>query len=490
MKKAAVIGAGIGGLGAAVRLAKAGYEVTVFEANDFAGGKINSKKMGSYRFDMGPSVFTCPHYVEELYDLCGKDFSEFEYQKLPETFNYFFPDGQQFKLPNKKEELLNVLVKELGEDKTVLENYLSKAAKNYRLIAPLFIESSLHKWSHLMNKNLLKALWNLPSYRLNSTMDEENRKAFKNPKTVQLFNRFASYNGSSPFETPAMLNMISHLELNDGAYLPKNGMVQIAEKIKELAIEQGVTFVFNTKIDEIIVKNKKATGVRYGDTIFNADVVFSNMDIAFTYSKLLPNQKHPRKILSQEKSSSAVVFYLGVKKQFSKLGVHNIFFSENYREEYNHIFHKKAIFHDPTIYLNITSKEVKGDAPEGGENWFLMINSPINTGQNWVEYTKQLRQIMVDKVSRFLGEDINQYIEVEDTMNPVLIEDWYSGKQGSIYGNSSNNKFAAFYRHANFSKNIKNLYFVGVTVHPGGGIPLALNSAKIAVRCLLEQSNK
>lgn len=487
MKKAAVIGAGIGGLGAAVRLAKAGYDVTVFEANDFAGGKINSRTLGHYRFDRGPSVFTCPHYIKELYDLCGKDFSDFEYKKLPETFNYFFPDGQQFKLPNKKEDLLNVLINELGEDRAVLERYLDKAAKNYRLIAPLFIESSLHKWSHLLNKHLLKALWNIPSYKLNATMDEENSSTFKNPKTVQLFNRFASYNGSSPFKAPAMLNMIAHLELNDGAYLPKNGMVQIADKIRDLAIEQGVKFVFNTKIDEIIVENETAVGVRYGSAVFPADVIFSNMDIAFTYTRLLPNQKHPKRILAQEKSSSAVVFYLGVRKKFDQLGVHNIFFANNYQEEYDHIFHKKEIYHDPTVYLNITSKEIPGDAPSDGENWFLMINSPINTGQDWEQHTKDLRKIMVDKVSRLLGDDVNQYIELEDVMNPVLIEDWYSGKQGSIYGNSSNDKFAAFYRHANFSKDIKNLYFTGVTVHPGGGIPLALNSAKIAVRCLLNR---
>lgn len=489
MKKAAVIGAGIGGLGAAVRLAKAGYEVTVFEANDFAGGKINSKHLGPYRFDMGPSVFTCPHYVKELYDLCGKDFSGFEYRKLPETFNYFFPDGQHFRLPSKKEELLETMVRELGEDKAALEKYLSKAAKNYRLIAPLFIESSLHKRSHLLNRHLLKALWNLPSYKLSLTMDDENRKAFKNPKTIQLFNRFASYNGSSPFETPAMLNMIAHLELNDGAYLPKNGMVQIAESIKELAVEQGVQFVFNTRIDEIIVEGKKAVGVKYGSTTFYSDVVFSNMDITYTYARLLPGQKRPEKILAQEKSSSAVVFYLGIRKQFPELGLHNIFFSGNYKDEYDHIFRKKELYHDPTIYLNITSKEVPGDAPADGENWFLMINSPVNAGQNWDQYTKELRAIMIDKVSRLLGEDIHPYIEVEAMMNPVLIEEWYSGKQGSIYGNSSNSRFAAFYRHPNFSKDIRNLYFVGVTVHPGGGIPLALNSAKIAVRCLIENDH-
>lgn len=488
MKKAIVIGAGIAGLAASVRLAKKGYSVTVFEANNFVGGKINSKVLNGYRFDMGPSVFTCPEYIKELYDLCGKDFSDFGYQKLADTFTYFYPDGQTFTLPNPKPQLLDTLERELGEDRSTLERYLKKARKNYRLIAPLFIEGSLHRWRHLMQKKLLAACFNLPSYKLNKTMHEENKRAFRNPKTVQLFNRFASYNGSSPFEAPAMLNMISHLELNDGAYLPDEGMVQIPNKVKELADGLGVEFVFNTRVDEILVENNRVTGVRCGHETHAADVVFSNMDIAFTYEKLLPNARHPEKILKQEKSSSAVVFYFGIRKSFENLGVHNIFFSKDYEGEYAHIFHRKEIYSDPTIYLNITSKEVHGDAPEGCENWFLMINSPINTGQNWEDYTTRLRSIMLEKVGKALGEDLEPLIEVESVMNPVLIEQWYNGKQGSIYGNASNNKFATFYRHANFSKDIKGLYFVGVTVHPGGGIPLALNSAKIAVRCLEEDT--
>lgn len=486
MKQAIVIGAGIGGLGASVRLAKKGYQVTVFEANDFVGGKINSKTLGGYRFDMGPSVFTGPEYVKELYDLCGRDFSEFGYQKLPESFTYFYPDGQTFTLPHEREAQLEVLVNELGEDRKTLVRYLKKAADNYRLITPLFIESSLHRWRHLLNRKLIAALLHLPQYRLGKTMHAENQGFFQNPKTVQLFNRFASYNGSSPYEAPAMLNMISHLELNDGAYLPHEGMVQIPQKVKRLADELGVLFRFNEKVEEILVANKQATGVRTAQGTYAADVVFSNMDVAFTYEKLLPNEAHPEKILKQEKSSSAVVFYLGIKKTFPQLGVHNIFFSEDYQAEYDHIFHKKEIYSDPTIYINITSKEVPTDAPEGGENWFLMINAPVNVGQDWEDYTRRLRQIMIDKVGRLLGTDLYPHIEVETVMNPVNIENWYSGKQGSIYGNASNNKFATFYRHANFSKKIKGLYFVGVTVHPGGGIPLALNSAKIAVRCMEE----
>jgi len=276
------------------------------------------------------------------------------------------------------------------------------------------------------------------------------------------------------------------LELNEGVYLPKNGMVQIPESVKSLADKLGVIFRLGEKVTEIKVQNKKVIGVTTTKGEYNADFVFSNMDITFTYKDLLPNQWYPKKILEQEKSSSAVVFYFGIKKNFDALGVHNIFFSKDSKLEFESIFDSKTIYHDPTIYVNITSKEVKNDAPSDGENWFVMVNAPVNVGQDWGKYTKDLRAIIVTKLSRILGVDIETLIEVETVMNPVFIEEKYSGYQGSIYGNASNNKYAAFYRHANFSKKIKGLYFVGVTVHPGGGIPLALNSAKIAVRCLEE----
>ena len=486
MKTAAVIGAGIGGLAAAVRLAKLGYQVTVFEANGFVGGKINSKQLGGYRFDMGPSVFTGPEYIKELYDLCGEDFSDFPYEKLEDSFTYYYPDGQRFTLPNDPKQLLEVFEEELGENPNTVRRYLKRAGGNYGRITPLFIEASLHRWRHLMNRKLWKALAYLPAYKLGKTMHQINRRTFRNPKTVQLFNRFASYNGSSPYLAPAMLNMIAHLELNDGAYLPQDGMVQIPQKVKGLADRLGVQFRFNEKVEEILVADGQTTGVRTAQGRYPAQVVFSNMDVAFTYEKLMPEQWAPQKILRQEKSSSALVFYLGIRKEFPQLGVHNIFFSEDYKSEYEHIFGKKELYDDPTIYLNITSKRVPEDAPEGCENWFLMINTPINVGQDWEAETVRLRELMLDKVGRALGEDIRPLIEVEQVMNAVNIEDWYSGKQGSIYGNASNNSFATFYRHPNFSRKIQGLYFVGVTVHPGGGIPLALNSAKIATRCLQE----
>jgi phytoene dehydrogenase-like protein len=181
-----------------------------------------------------------------------------------------------------------------------------------------------------------------------------------------------------------------------------------------------------------------------------------------------------------------MVFYWGIKKQFPQLGVHNMFFAEDYKEEFKSIFETKTLYDDPSIYVHITSKEKEEDAPKGKENWFTMINCPINTGQDWAAYRKECKAAIIDRLSKELGSNIEELIEEEFVMDPPFIEEKYSGAMGSIYGNSSNNKYAAFYRHANFSKQLKGLYFVGVTVHPGGGIPLALNSAKIAYECFEE----
>lgn len=489
--KVAIIGAGVGGLGAAVRFANGGHEVTVFEANSHSGGKINNLQLGDFRWDMGPSVFTGPEYVKQLYDICGEDFSKFEYFELENSFNYFFSDGQRFTLPKNKEKLIETFVKELGEDGSLIKKYLDKSGKNYKSIAPVFIESSLHRANHLLTKKLFKALSRLPKYKLSKTMNDENKLKFKNPKTTQIFNRYATYNGSSPYKAPAMLNMIQHLEMNVGVFLPKKGMVQIPRSLQKLAESQGAEFNFNEKVEEILYEDKKIKGLKTSKGSYDFDIVVSNMDIAFTYKQLLPNLKtESKKSLQQEKSTSAIVFYWGINGSFPELGVHNMFFSEDYEAEFNHLFKTKTFSEDPSIYIHITSKKKKEDAPEGKENWFVMVNSPINVGQDWQKLVPQVKESLIKKISAQLKTDISGLIEEEFIMDPIFIEKTYSGAQGSIYGNASNNKYAAFYRHPNFSKDIKGLYFVGVTVHPGGGIPLALNSAKIAMDCFKEDYKK
>jgi phytoene desaturase len=489
-KEAIIIGSGIGGLAAAIRLAALGKIVLVFEANDFYGGKINSRQFGDYRFDMGPSVFTCPNYIEELYVLCGKDFSNFKYTRAKNLFNYFYPDGTKFRLNDDINEVAKELACVFNTPQKHIQDYFSKASHNYRLIAPLFIERSLHRLRHLWRPELLHALMNLSSYKLMSTMHEENSRSFKDPRLVQFFDRFATYNGSDPYQAPAMLNMISHLEFSDGVFIPHDGMIQITKSLYELAIDMGVQFHFNEKVTEINIKNQQVVGVTTPKGHYSGSTIFSNMDIAYTYEQLMPSQTRPEKILNHERSSSALVFYWGIKKTFPELDLHNILFASDYQREFNAIFKEKQLTDDPTIYINITSKYVPKDAPSGCENWFVMVNAPVLNGQDWDLIKSQHRKNLIEKINRELKTDIEPLIQEEFIMDPIFIEQTYSAKKGSIYGNASNSKLSAFYRHPNFSKKIKGLYFVGVTVHPGGGIPLALNSAKIATRCLLEDEAK
>lgn len=275
------------------------------------------------------------------------------------------------------------------------------------------------------------------------------------------------------------MTLVQHLEQHYGTYIPKKGMGDISQSLFELAKRQGVVFHLKKKVDKITVVKNKASGIVVNGKQHTADVVISNMDVVPTYRKLLANEKQPEKILSQERSSSAVIFYWGIGKSFPELDLHNIFFSEDYAAEFDAIFNKKVLHNDPTVYVNITSKDVSTDAPKGKENWFVMVNAPHNTHQDWEFLAQQLREWVIEKLNRILKTDIAPLIEEEWMMTPPIIEARTQSYLGALYGASSNDKMAAFLRHPNFSRDIANLYFCGGSVHPGGGIPLCLLSAKI-----------
>jgi phytoene desaturase len=315
-----------------------------------------------------------------------------------------------------------------------------------------------------------------------------NAEVFKDERLQQFYNRFATYNGSSPYQTPGIMSMIPHLEQYFGTYFPKGGMHQITMSLFELAKDIGVKFHFNSKVDKIVVERKKAIGIEVGGKRILADIVVTNSDVVPTYRKLLKGHKAPEKVLKQPRSSSALIFYWGITKEFPQLDLHNIFFSKDYKNEFDYIFNKKTVHEDPTVYINITSKDHPSDAPKGCENWFTMINVPSNTGQDWDGIIKKARNNIIAKLSRLLNEDVSRLIDFEDVLDPRRIESNTQSYQGALYGASSNNKYAAFLRHPNFKQSIKNLYFCGGSVHPGGGIPLCLLSGKI-VSDLIHKSN-
>ena len=479
-KKVLIIGSGIAGIASAIRMAVKGFQVDVFEANQYPGGKLSEIQIEGYRFDAGPSLFTLPDQVEELFRLAGKNPQDhFEYLKLPVACHYFWEDGKQIKAYAELDQFADEVESKLGASGCSIRKALEESAFIYDHLSPLFMHRSLHKLDTWTNPQALKSYLKMGKLGIFSTMNEANEKLFGNPKLVQLFNRYATYNGSNPYQTPATLNIIPHLEFNIGAFFPKKGMHDITQSLHKLSMELGVRYHFGEKVEEILVENGEAKGIRVGDQTHQADLVINNMDMVNAYKTILKKQKQPKRLLDQPKSSSALIFYWGIKRNFQELDLHNIFFSDNYLEEFEHIFKKGTITSDPTVYVNITSVYKPDDAPADCMNWFTMINVPNNQGQDWDSLIAEARKNIIHKLNRILKTDVESLIEVEEILDPRTIESKTSSAQGALYGNSSNNKFAAFLRHANFSSSIKNLYFCGGSVHPGGGIPLCLLSAKI-----------
>ena len=486
-KKAVIIGAGIAGIATAIRLAVKGYTVDVFEANAMPGGKLAEIKNGDFRFDAGPSLLTMPQYIDELFELAGKDPSAyFQYRRLDIICKYLYADGTKLTAFANHARFEKEIAEVIGEPVTSLQKQRNNSRAIYQLTNPVFLEQAFNGLKSLFNKDALKALINLPKLDTGRTMHRANQGVFKDERMVQFYDRYATYNGSNPYTAPATLNVIPHLEQELGAYFPVGGMYSITTSLVKLAEQLGVKFHYNSSVEEIVLEGKNVKGVKVKEQMINADLVISNMDIWFTYHKLLKDHPklHPQKTLQQERSSSALVFYWGINKQFDDLDLHNIFFSAEYESEFDQIWKEKSIYHDPTIYLNISSKYKIDDAPKGCENWFVMINVPANSGQDWDTLIADARKNILAKLSHQLGQDIEKLIISESILDPRGIESKTSSYLGSIYGTSSNSKYAAFMRQANQSTQIKNLYFCGGSVHPGGGIPLCLLSAKIVAEYL------
>ena len=479
-KKVIVIGSGIAGLAVSIRLRSKGYNVEVFEKNNYIGGKLNDFYIDNFRHDFGPKLFTMPNLIEDIYKEAGVNIEEyFKYDKLDIACKYFWDDGHVFYAYSDSQKFVNEVGKKFYKDEKKVKSYIWNSRKKFNLVKKIFLEKSLHKISTYLSLDALKATLNILHLNIFISLNSLNRKYFRDEKLIQLFNRFATYNGSSPYLTSGIMSIIQHLEHDLGVYMPKKGISDISYSLQRLALDIGVKFHFNSQIDKILIKDKSVIGVMSSGIDYKTDIVVSNMDINLTYEKLLKGYEKPFYVKNYEPSSSAIVFYWNMNKSFSNINVHNIIFSRDQREEFDHIFNKKSIYNDPTVYICSTSKIVKEDAPAGCENWFILINSPFDNGQDWEEIKKDLRNNIIKKINSTLKVNIESNIVGEKILTPVDIEAETLSKFGSLYGSSSNSLKSAFVRHPNFSKKINNLYFCGGSVHPGGGIPLCLNSAKI-----------
>jgi len=486
MTRAIVIGSGIGGLASAIRLARRGIRVQVYEASGRAGGKISERKFDGFRFDAGPSLFTLPELVFELLD----EDLQFPVGKLYVITRYFYPDQTRILAFSEVPRFSVEIQEKLNVPAEKVIRYLQQSSTVYDLTADLFIFGSFHRLKNLMNWKSLKTLLNFRKLRAFDSLHDFNAHELGEKRLVQLFDRYATYNGSNPYQTPATLSVISHLEHNLGAFVPEGGMFRVTDSLVQQALRLGVEFYFNQPVRKVETENGCVKGVWIDSGFVAADMVISDVDIHLFYSSLMPDQKRLAKIAKQERSSSALIFYWGMKGIFPELDVHNIFFSNDYQEEFRQLFKVKNVYSDPTVYIYISSKYNTADAPEGCENWFVMVNAPADVGQNWDELIEQSRKNILEKLEQMLNRNLSDCIIGEEILSPPEIAKQTGSVNGSLYGSSSNSRYASFNRHANFRSDIEGLYFVGGSVHPGGGIPLCLSSAKIVDGLIEEQLKK
>lgn len=479
-KQIAVIGAGLGGLAVSALMASRGHRITTFEKNQKPGGKMNRYAAGGYRFDTGPSLLTMPFVLEELFKGCGQDVRDYlEFESVEPLCRYFYTDGTRFDSYQQKDKALNEIKKLAPKDVQNYSSFLDYSARLYDKTKDAFLFNPLYGLQDLTNLNLLD-FFGIDAF---TTVSDRVDSSFESPYLRQLFKRFTTYNGSSPFQAPATLNVIPHVELSLGGYYVKGGMYKLAQALEALAKESGVTFRYGEPIRSIKVSNNKAQELKLenGES-FSADLIISNSDASETYLELLDNKDVPSRkqnsIRSLEPSCSGFVLLLGVNKTFEHLAHHNIFFSADYEKEFRQIFEDKVMPDDPSIYVANTSATDPEHAPEGASNLFVLVNAPyLSDKWNWEEKEKIYTEFVIESLQERGLDGLKDNIELTQTISPVDFYEQYRSNKGSIYGTSSNSKLAAFLRPRNKSRNIDNLYLVGGSTHPGGGIPLVVLSA-------------
>ncbi|MBK6628793.1 MAG: phytoene desaturase [Flavobacteriales bacterium] len=479
-RRCAVIGAGVAGLAVAIRLAHAGWAVTVFERGPMAGGKMGELRMDGHRFDRGPTVLTVPHHLDALFTLCGEDpRAHWRYQRLDPGFHYHFEDGTVVRTWADQNALAEEFAARTGAGRDRMLTFLKRSREKLDITQRVFLERSLHVPGNYLNASTLSGLLRFGRIEPLTSMARSNAALLRAPKAAAILNQFASYNGANPYQAPATLNLISYFELALGSFHAEGGMYAVARALEDLARRQGVRFHYNAPVERIAVVRGRANGVVVGGHTEGFDAVVSNADVLRTWRTLLKDQAAPRTSLAQPRSSSVIVFHWGMKRLHPTLGLHNMFMSGDARQEYDRIFRDRTMHDDPSVYVHISSKMNPQDAPAGQENWFAMVSAPHHSGQDWDALVERTRDHVHAKLSRMLGSDIASSITCEAVTDPRTIEALTDSPQGAIYGNSVNGILATLLRHPNFTRRIDNLFFCGGSVHPGASIPLCLFSARI-----------
>ncbi len=480
-----VIGAGMGGLSAAIRLAAAGRKVVVLEQNSQVGGKLGEWRAGGYRWDTGPTVITMRPVFEELFAAAGRRLEDYvRLNPVEPLTRYFFADGNRLDATTDIAEMNRQIAAFAPEDVAGYQKFMAYAANLYRLTAPVFIHDRPPRLASLFKVKP----WEVLRFDGLRTMQQAIDSFVNSAEMRQFLGRFATYVGASPFLAPGALNVIAHVELAQGVFMPEDGVMALGRAYERLARELGVEIQLNTRAEKILIENSAVQGVRCDDgRLFAATAVVANVDAGILQSKLLPGrQESGPPADAAELSCSGFVLLLGVRGTHPELVQHNIFFSSDSKREFEQIFEAGEPPDEPTVYISIGARSTPEDAPPGCENWFVVVNAPpLGRGWDWAARAQEYRDRVLTRLATF-GLDIRDKIEVERILTPADIERMTGAQRGALYGLTSNNRWGAFRRPHNRAPKVRGLYLAGGTTHPGGGVPMVTLSGKVAAELLLE----
>lgn len=536
-KTAVIIGSGFGGLGSACLLAKAGYKVTVYEKNDQIGGRagvfeVRQTENGSweelpetvigdelqgdsedrseavqngtvsedhrdnaadrskncFRFDMGPSWYLMPDVFEHFFNLLGEDVHKhLKLEKLSPSYRIFYKDTF-LKVDihsDLKKDLPTIEHLEVGAG-AALQRYLDQAAYQYDVAKDRFMYKNYDSFRDFFTKEMAVEGRKLSVL---SSMDKHVKKYFKSEAMQKIMQYPLVFLGSSPYNTPAIYNIMSHIDFNMGVYYPRGGIYEIVKALQNISEKHGVTFKTNTAITKILVEDGRAVGVELADgTQDKSDIVISNADIHHTETKLLAPEhrtKSSRYWKTRTMAPSALIMYLGVKGDIPELTHHNLLFSKDWKKNFKEIFDKPKWPSDPSLYICKPSETDESVAPEGHENLFVLV--PIAPGMT---YDDEQMEMYADKIL----ETIEKHMYVTDLRERIVYKrlfcsydfaDRYNSYKGSALGFAHTLRQTAIFRPNNISNKVDGLYYVGAGTNPGIGMPITLISAELMYKRLV-----
>lgn len=490
-KKVIVIGAGLGGISAAIMLKINGYDVEIFEKNEKIGGKLNLIKEKGYTFDLGPSILTLPQYFRSLFEASGRNMDDYiKIEKVRPHWRNFFEDGTVIDLHPDMEVMKKELEKFGPNAYKEFRNFLDYSEKQYDILAKGYFDNGLDNTTDFMKFYDLSAVFKIDMF---STMHRSATKYMKNPYLVDIMDYFIKYVGSSAYQAPGFMNLMPTIQFRYDLWYVPGGMYNIALGFKKYMDELGIKVHFNSEVSQMISENNKVTGIEVNGEIHKADIIVSNMEVIPAYKKLLNEDKSFMKKLDKfEPSCSGLVIDIGLDIQYPQLAHHNFIFSNHQKDHFNRVFKNKLLPDDPTIYLVDASKSDPSVAPEGCSGLKILPHIPYIDEQNPLtheDYVK-CKEIVLDKLERVGLTDLRKHIVYEHFLTPIDIQKMYNSNKGSIYGVVSDLRKNFGFKAPKQSSKYSNLYFTGGSVNPGGGMPMVLLCGQNVCKLILKNEKR